>query len=96
MTVKMTVYVREDDYDEDMERDEILAMAVGESGLEDMFDELLDEVYDTVEIAGCEYTASDVLRSTDPIAYQEGLADYMCRFVEVETTFDEWWSAQGY
>lgn len=42
----------------------------------DDFDEMLDECYDDVKICGCTYTASDVLFSCDPIAYNQGLLEY--------------------
>jgi len=44
--------------------------------LEQHFNDLLDEVYGTVMIAGMEYDTSYALRECDPIAYRVALSDY--------------------
>ena len=45
--------------------------------LEEMFDEMLDECYPLVEFGQLYYTPSNVLRSTDPVAYRCGFADWL-------------------
>jgi hypothetical protein len=43
---------------------------------DEMFDEMLDECYHTVKIAGITFFASDILFECDPIAYRVALSDY--------------------
>lgn len=42
----------------------------------DYYDEMLDEVYGTIDICGYEYSASYALEQIDPIAYRCGMSDY--------------------
>ena len=42
-----------------------------------MYDDMLDECYDTIEIAGMSYCPSKVLEDVDPIAYDCGFNDYV-------------------
>jgi hypothetical protein len=42
---------------------------------EEMFDEWLDDVYPTYEIAGVSLYPSQILKNCDPIAYRVALAD---------------------
>jgi hypothetical protein len=44
--------------------------------LEEMFDEMLDECHTPYMIADMTYTASEILKNCDPIAYRVGLADF--------------------
>ena len=44
--------------------------------LEQHFNEMLDESYGMVKIAGYEYETSYALKECDPIAYRVGLSDY--------------------
>ena len=54
------------------------------------FDELLDDVFDEVSVAGYSYRASDVLKNTDPILYKCMMADYSSSLHEdVEEVDDE-------
>lgn len=41
------------------------------------YDELLDEVYEVVKFGTLEYQASTVLKEVDPIAYRQGLLDFI-------------------
>jgi len=41
------------------------------------YDDMLDEAYGTVEIAGMTYDTSRVLSECDPIAYRCGFNDYL-------------------
>jgi hypothetical protein len=45
--------------------------------LEEMFDEMLDECYPVVRFGELYYSASDVLRSTDPTAHRCGFNDWL-------------------
>lgn len=45
--------------------------------LGNMYDELLDDVYGLVQIAGLSYETSSVLKEVDHIAYREGFLDYV-------------------
>jgi len=49
---------------------------ISEYELEQMYDEMLDEVYGVVEIAGMTYDTSRALKDCDPIAYRVGMSDY--------------------
>lgn len=40
------------------------------------YDLFLNEIYETVELLGVEYYPSDLLNSTDPIAYKCGWIDW--------------------
>ncbi|MCK9600306.1 MAG: hypothetical protein M0R66_02475 [Candidatus Omnitrophica bacterium] len=40
------------------------------------YDEMLDECYPVVTIAGMEYATSYALKNLDPIAYRCGMLDY--------------------
>lgn len=44
--------------------------------IEQRYQEMLDECYPVVNIAGYEYGVSYALQNLDPIAYRVGLADY--------------------
>jgi hypothetical protein len=44
--------------------------------LEQAYNEMLDDVYGTVNIAGYEYDTSKALKEIDPIAYRVGMNDY--------------------
>jgi hypothetical protein len=44
--------------------------------LED-FDQMLDETHEPVNIAGSIFSASDILKNCDPIAYNEYATDYL-------------------
>jgi len=54
-----------------------MSEAYSEDELLDMYDEWLDEFDGPVRLAGCEYSASRVLREIDPIAYRVGFHDYL-------------------
>ena len=43
---------------------------------EELYDEMLNEVFGTFKIGYLEFDASDILKSCDPIAYRVGLSDY--------------------
>lgn len=41
------------------------------------YDHMLDDVYGMVKIGACEYSASEVLKAVDHIAYEIGYADFV-------------------
>ena len=44
--------------------------------LEERYDEMLDEAYGVISVAGMNYDTSRLLKSIDPIAYRCGKLDY--------------------
>ena len=48
---------------------------ISEADAIEMFDELLNES-GVIEVAGCEFTPSRILKSLDPIAYRVTFSDY--------------------
>ena len=52
--------------------------------LEQAYDEMLNDVYGTVKIAGYEYDTSRALKEVDPIAYSVGMNDYESSLEENE------------
>jgi hypothetical protein len=44
--------------------------------LEQAYNDMLDDVYGVVTIAGYQYETSRALKEVDPIAYSVGLSDY--------------------
>ena len=50
--------------------------------LEEMYNDMLDDVYGTVNIAGYEYSTSQALKAIDPIAYSVGMNDYESQLEE--------------
>ena len=56
-----------------------------EYAAEDMFRDMLDDVYGTVTIAGLDFSTSTVLSGADPIAFSEMFLDYI----------DEWEQSEG-
>lgn len=45
--------------------------------LEEMYKDMLDECYDTVQIAGMTYLTSQALYDVDPITYRVGFNDWL-------------------
>lgn len=43
----------------------------------ELYDDVLDDTYGCVSVAGLEYETSLVLKNLDPIAYSEGLFAYV-------------------
>jgi hypothetical protein len=50
--------------------------------LKQIFDEALDESWDSVTIAGMTFFPSQILRECDPIAYRVALADFESDYLE--------------
>ena len=44
---------------------------------EERYDEMLDEVFEDVDIAGLKYATSRALKELDPIAYRCGFLDWL-------------------
>ncbi len=52
--------------------------------IEEQFDEMLDESYGTITIAGIEFDASTILKRCDPIAHRVYLSDFASEMEEEE------------
>jgi hypothetical protein len=50
---------------------------IEESQALSLYDEMLDELYSPINIAGIEFDPSQVLKELDPIAYQCGFNDWL-------------------
>lgn len=48
----------------------------------DNYDDILDECYPTTEIGGISFTASQILKNCDPIAYRCGISDESSALLE--------------
>lgn len=55
----------------------------------EMFDEMLDSCYEDVTIGCCTFTASQILRACDPVAYQMGVNEYLESMEEEEDEDEE-------
>ena len=51
-------------------------MKYTEEQVQEMYDDMLNDVYGPVKIGYLEFDPSEILRELDPIAYRCGLADY--------------------
>jgi hypothetical protein len=63
---------------------------ITEHELEDSYRTILDDIYTSVNICGYEYSPSDALASTDPIAFRCGFADYLGteeRLIEIDGNY---------
>lgn len=68
---------RELELDTEHECDDFESKYVGEWEAERMYDEMLDEVYGDIEIAGMHYQTSRALKELDSIAYRCGFNDWL-------------------
>jgi len=59
-----------------------------EQDMADQFEEMLDEVYGTVSVAGMEYDTARALKELDPIAYRCSLLDYIDGAEVEEVSFE--------
>lgn len=50
--------------------------------LESLYNEMLDDCYDTINICGLSYTPSMALKAVDKVAYSVGLSDYISSLLE--------------
>lgn len=50
---------------------------IDESQALNLYDQMLDELYAPISIAGIEFDPSQVLKELDPIAYQCGFNDWL-------------------
>lgn len=57
---------------------------IGPYDLEKQYEEMLSEVYGTIQICGYDYDAADALKSVDPTAFRCGLSDFSAEYIEVE------------
>ena len=67
-----------------MERDKIIQIGINEGEIEfhdddamhDKYNEMLNEVYPTPSVAGCEMAPADFLEQNDPTMYRCGFPDF--------------------
>ena len=59
-----------------------------EQDMVDQFEEMLDDVYGTVSVAGMEYDTARALKEIDPIAYRCWLLDYVDSLDMEEVSFE--------
>jgi len=52
--------------------------------IEQMYNDMLNDVYGVVKIAGFEYDTAYALKECDPIAYRVGLSDFEANLEEDE------------
>ena len=56
--------------------------------LHERYDDMLDEVYPDLTIAGMEFSTSNALKELDPIAYRVGFSDWVDSEID-ETIFEK-------
>lgn len=56
--------------------------------LHERYDDMLDEVYPDLIIAGMEFSTSNALKELDPIAYRVGFSDWVDSEID-ETIFEK-------
>lgn len=66
----------------DMAKENIIT----EYDLAQRYDDMLDDCYGTVTIAGHEYETSRALKEADPIAYRVGMHDYADHLLKDDDT----------
>ena len=59
-----------------------------EQDMVDQFEEMLDDVYGTVSVAGMEYGTARALKEIDPIAYRCWMLDYIDGAEVEEVSFE--------
>ena len=59
-----------------------------EQDMVDRFEEMLDDVYGTVSVAGMEYGTARALKELDPIAYRCWMLDYIDGAEVEEVSFE--------
>ena len=62
----------------------IMMELVTESQARDMFDDMLNDIYDVTVIGDIKFYPSQILREMDPIAYQCRFNDYVNSLVDSE------------
>lgn len=60
---------------------------ISESDVEQMYRDMLDDVYGPAKIGGYEYDHATALESVDPTAYRCGFADYTSSLLEDYTEY---------
>lgn len=55
---------------------------ITEDELEDLFNDMLDDIYGMVEIAGFKYDTSRAWKEVDPVAWKLSLNDYADSLIE--------------
>lgn len=63
-------------------------MQYSDRDLESMYNEMLDDCYDMIDICGCKYLPSRTFKTVDPIAYRCGFVDYLDSLLTDEIIFE--------
>lgn len=79
--LKVLMFIEEQGYESEM---------LYEHQVEDLYAEFLDECFGNVEVAGCTYSTSDLLKSTDPTAFRCGCSDWSSEEFQELRTGDTW------
>lgn len=83
MASTVTIYVHNEDHE----------TIVNDYELESAYDEMLNDVYGVVNVAGYEYEAARVLKEIDPTAYRCGFIDWSdSEYVELEMPIELYYS----
>jgi len=61
---------------------------LNERQLEEMYNEMLDDVYGDIEICGYHYPASKALFDVDPTAYRCGFNDWLDSMIQDEILYE--------
>jgi hypothetical protein len=65
--------------------------AIPEHKLKDMYDELLNDIYEEVDICGYKYEPARTLRNVDPTAYRCGFVDWLSANDDITELGGEYW-----
>lgn len=71
----MKYYVNDREVTEQEFREELESSVM--ANVEENYDDMLDDAYGEFTIGCCTFTASQILRECDPIAYRCGIADFV-------------------
>ena len=71
----MRYYVNDKEVSESEFREELESSV--RANVEEHYDDMLDDAYDEIRIGVCTFTASQILRECDPIAYRCGIDDFV-------------------
>lgn len=58
-------------------KEELKYFELNEDDYREDYEEMLDDFYGEIDICGLSYRASYALKEADPIAYEQGLSDYV-------------------
>ena len=78
----MIIHIPQDADTEGMTRAVVADLGVTDAEAEGLYDEHLDEIYPTCEIAGIDYgSAARILKEVSPVDYRCGFADWTSEYL---------------